>query len=164
MMKIVTIISAAAAIFGAQSASAATFGPVGPTMHVFEGQLVVQKDMMSYTCTARLLITVNSVTDVDVKVQGDALMGSFPCQLIAVTGIGNIDWDGYDWGVTGLTIDPPLSSGTCNGRIRFVWDGGGPRKIDLRPLLSDSTSMVGNSCKMQGRLTSVFPSTLTLTP
>lgn len=168
MRKVTALLAASALIFGATSAAAATFGPTSPlpNTHRYSGAVAVKKDGLTYNCTLAIDIKVNSASDVDVNVVGGALSGGFPCALIAITGTGNVDHDGTNWGLTGLTIDPPLSAGVCTGRIKFVWGGNtaNPRTIALTNGFSDSSDPGGgNPCKMQGTLSSAGD-TLTATP
>ena len=164
MKKLATLAAVAAALVGAQTASAATFAqaPSGP--HVFSGTVQVKKDGLTYTCT----LTVNAnVTSSSTATATASLSGGFPCSFISVTGTGNITHDGTDWGISGLTIDPPISSGLCTGRIKFVWGGNtGTRTIGLSTPYSDSSATSGNPCTLVGTLTntSPVPNTLTLTP
>lgn len=164
MKKFATFVAATAAIIGAQTAGAATFAPAPSGPHVFSGTVQVKKDGLTYTCT----LTVNAnVTSSSTATATASLSGGFPCALISVTGTGNITHDGTNWGISGLTIDPPLSAGTCTGRIKFVWGGGTPRTITLSTPFSNSTDPGGgNPCTLAGTLnnTSPVPNTLTLTP
>lgn len=164
MKKIATLVAASAAMIGATVASAATFAPSPSGPHVFRGTVQVQKDGSAYTCT----LTVNAnVTSSSTATATASLSGGFPCGLISVTGTGNITHDGTDWGISGLTIDPPISSGTCTGRIKFVWGGNtGTRTITVSTPYSDSSATSGNPCKLAGVLTntSPVPNTVTMTP
>ena len=165
MKRLSTFIAATAAIIGVQAASAATFAPAPSGPHVFAGTVAVKKDGLTYTCT----LTVNAnVTSSSTATATAALSGGFPCALISVTGTGSITHDGTNWGISGLTIDPPLSAGTCTGRIKFVWGGNtGTRTITLSTPFSDSSDPGGgNPCKLAGTLnnTSPTPNTITLTP
>ncbi|WP_432770156.1 MAG: hypothetical protein HEQ22_05265 [Sphingopyxis sp.] len=164
MKKIATLVAASAAMIGATVASAATFAPSPSGPHVFQGSVAVQKDGLVYTCT----LTVNAnVTSPTTATATASLSGAFPCALISVTGTGNITHDGTDWGISGLTIDPPLSPGLCNGRIKFAWGGNtGTRTITVSSPYSDSSATSGAPCKLVGVLTntSPVPNTLTLVP
>lgn len=171
MKRISTFIAVTAALFGAQAASAATFAPAPSGPHVFTGSVTVQKDGSAYTCT----LTVNAnVTSSSTATATASLSGGFPCGLISVTGTGNISYVGSPtsdvWQISGLTIDPPLSSGTCTGPIKFVWGGNtGTRTITVSSPLSDSTdfsSPTAKPCKLNGTLnnTSPVPNTITMTP
>ncbi len=164
MKKFATFVAATAAIISVQTASAATFAPAPSGPHVFQGSVQVKKDGLTYTCT----LTVNAnVTSSSTATATASLSGGFPCALISVTGTGSITHDGSDWGISGLTIDPPISSGLCTGRIKFGWGGNtGTRTIALSTPYSDSSATSGNPCTLVGTLTntSPVPNTLTLTP
>jgi hypothetical protein len=164
MKKLAIFAAVTTALVGVQAASAATFAPAPSGPHVFSGPVSVQKDGLVYSCT--LTVTAN-VTSSSTATATASLSGGFPCGLISVTGTGNITHDGSDWGISGLTIDPPISSGTCTGRIKFAWGGNtGTRTITLSTPYSDSSATSGNPCKMAGTLTntSPVPNTVTMTP
>ncbi|RIV79188.1 hypothetical protein [Pelagerythrobacter aerophilus] len=168
MKKLSAILAAGVIAVGAQAAVAATFGPTSPlpNSRTYTGSVTVQKDGLPYACSLTVNVKVNSASDVDVTVPSGNLGGGFPCGLISVTGNANVTYDGANWGITGLTIDPPLSAGTCTGRIKFTWGGNtaNPRTIGLTNGFSDSSDPTGgNPCKMQGTLTSAGDN-LTLTP
>lgn len=164
MKKLSIFAAVTTALVGVQAASAATFAPAPSGPHVFSGSVQVKKDGGTYTCT----LTVNAnVTSSSTATATASLSGGFPCGLISVTGTGNITHDGSDWGISGLTIDPPISSGICTGRIKFVWGGNaGTRTIGLSTPYSDSSATSGNPCTLVGTLTntSPVPNTVTMTP
>ena len=164
MKKLAIFAAVTTALVGVQAASAATFAPAPSGPHVFQGSVDVKKDGGTYNCT----LTVNAnVTSSSTATATASLSGGFPCSFISVTGTGNITHDGSDWGISGLTIDPPISSGLCTGRIKFVWGGNtGTRTIGLSTPYSDSSATSGNPCTLSGTLTntSPVPNTVTMTP
>lgn len=164
MKKFAIFAAVTTALVGVQAASAATFAPAPSGPHVFQGSVDVRKDGLTYNCT----LTVNAnVTSSSTATATASLSGGFPCGFISVTGTGNITHDGSDWGISGLTIDPPISSGICTGRIKFVWGGNtGTRTIGLSTPYSDSSATSGNPCTLSGTLTNIspVPNTVTMTP
>lgn len=164
MKKFATIFAATATLMGGQAVSAATYAPAPSGPHVFQGNVDVSKDGGTYSCT----LTVNAnVTSSSTATATASISGGFPCGLISITGTGSITHDGTDWGISGLTIDPPISSGLCTGRIKFGWGGNsGTRTIALSKPYSNSSATSGKPCTLVGTLTntSPTPNTLTLTP
>lgn len=161
MKKAVAFLVGASALFGAQVANATTYSPTGT--HVFAGQVTVQKDGSAYTCT--LTVTVNAATSSATATA--ALSGGFPCSLITISGTGTVTANATATQVTisGLTIDPPLSPGVCNGSITAGWNGGvTPRQIILSVPLSNSAATSGAACKMAGTLSQTSGGPLTITP
>jgi hypothetical protein len=115
------------------------------------------------------------ITNIDIIVDATAgssatatasLSGGFPCGFIAVNGTGSVVYDGTYLTISGLVIDPPLSSGTCTGPIKTVWGGNSasPRNITLSIPLSNSSATSGADCKMAGTLNQTAGSPLSITP
>ncbi|WP_337828169.1 hypothetical protein [Pseudonocardia sp. TMWB2A] len=105
-----------------------------------------------------MTFTIDAAGVGHVAAGGAVLSGAFPCSFISVTGPATIVSTGTNSGtITGLSIDPPLSAGVCNGPINFGWkdasDGVTPSEIHLSSPLSDSTDSAGGKpCKMTGVL------------
>lgn len=170
MKRIATFIAATTAICGAQVANAQIFTPPG-AVAVLSGPVTVQKDLGIYNCTLTVTVTVgpNVLTNPPVSdVHGGvtityahahtatataALSGGFPCSLIQVNNTATVTYDGTHVTLTGFNIVPPLSSGTCTGPIKVVWNNGPPATATLSVPLSNSTATSGAPCKMAGTLT-----------
>ena len=158
MKMLSTFVAAGALAFGAQAAIATTYSPTGA--HTFSGPVQVAKDGLTYNCT----LTVNVNASTSSATATASLSGGFPCGLISVTGTGTVTYDGTHVTISGLTIDPPISSGVCTGPIKAVWGGGTvPRTIALSIPLSNSSATSGQPCRMAGTLSQTSGGPLTIT-
>ena len=161
MLKNVGIMASAAALVIAPAAMADTYTPASTS--TFSGTVSVQKDGAKYNCT--LTVDVDATAGSSASATA-SLGGGFPCGLIAVNGTGSGVYDGTYLTISGLVIDPPLSSGTCTGPIKTVWGGNSasPRNITLSVPLSNSSATSGADCKMAGTLSQTAGSPLSITP
>ncbi|WP_374406840.1 hypothetical protein [Pelagerythrobacter sp.] len=161
MLKKLGIAVGAVGLCAAPAAMADTYTPASTS--TFSGPVTVQKDGLAYNCT--LTVNVDATAGSSASVTG-SLSGAFPCSLIAVNGTGTAFYNGTNLTISGLVIDPPISSGTCTGPIRTVWGGNSvsPRRITLSVPLSNSSATSGAACKMAGTLTQTAGAPVSITP
>ena len=160
-MKILsTLLAASTLVFGAQAVNAQVFNPSSGS-YVFEGDVVVAKDMGEFTCKMTVNVGVASATSASVTASLAA--GDWVCPLIGISGTGTATPIANDLvEINGLTISPPLSSGTCSGPFRvevrdLTSTGTSPTQLVLSSPLSDIGASGGAACKLKGVLTQTSP-------
>ncbi|PZT91716.1 MAG: hypothetical protein DI637_01605 [Citromicrobium sp.] len=161
MFKKIGIATGALAMVAAPAAFADTYTPASTS--TFSGPVTVQKDGLQYNCT----LTVNVDATAGSSASATAsLSGGFPCGLIAVNGTGTVFYNGTNLRISGLELDPPISSGVCNGPIKANWGGNSatPRTITLSVPFSNSSATTGAPCKMAGTLSQTAGAPVSVTP
>ncbi|WP_337828170.1 hypothetical protein [Pseudonocardia sp. TMWB2A] len=160
MKRLILTPLAATALLGAATPVAAGYTPAPSGPHTFSSSVpvTIQKDGAAYSCDFKITFTIDSSGVGHIPTNGAAFSGAFPCSFIIITGPATIASTGPNRGtIAGLTIDPPLSAGVCNGPIQFQWkdasDGVTPSQMIFSSPLSDSTDSTGGKpCKITGIL------------
>lgn len=153
MKKILTLVVASTALFGAQIAHATTYTA---GTHHFSGPIIVEKDSGPFPCTLNVTVTATTTS----ATASASISGGFPCTFIGVVGApypvsfssGTLTIGG---GSNLVRINPPLSLGYCEGTLEAQWDGNGPatRSISFSSPLSDiQWHNAGVDCKLDGTI------------
>ncbi len=161
MKKMVTLLVASSALFGAQTVSAQTYSP--PGTYVYQGSVSVQKDLGVYNCVLTVTVNVPSTPPTPQVVTATAALtpGDAICSAIAVNGTGTVSYTDRPAPlsnrvtITGLQIVPAISIGRCTGSITADWGGNGTPSLILSSPLSNSAPTAGAPCKMIGTLNQI---------